>query len=54
LQVKTNQIKQKEKSQKPLQFLAFLEKSALGELGSTTGGFETVFLALLQDRKSVV
>jgi hypothetical protein len=47
LQVKTNQIKQKEKSQKPLQFLAFLEKSALGELRRATGGFETVLREFL-------
>ena len=34
----------KEKSQKPLRFLAFLENSALRELGSTSRSFETVFL----------
>ena len=50
LQVKTNQSKPKEKSQKPLRFLAFLDKSALGELGRATGGLQTVLLALLHTR----
>jgi len=40
----------KEKSLKPLRFQGFFEISALGELGSATGGFQAVFLTLLHTR----